>query len=266
MKTLITTIFLFLTSVVMGQKSEIDLSPWSLELPTGYKASDWKLMNFENDVFAQPFLYVDSTDGALVMEAYPSPGTSKAKYTKNSLKEKVIPCENKNNWSLAEGGKLTAEFQVESISKKDEKKYHRTLLFQVHGKTSKEQNKELGLSKSVSVPLLSVFWQNERIRVVRKVLKDDGTVADNLFKKDSWENDAGRFFNKKVSFHKNKIEITATDGRIEITINDERPIVYRDTSVRKWPFKNYFNVGNYLQTKDIGSKSKVKFYTLEVSH
>jgi hypothetical protein len=51
-----------------------------------------------------------------------------------------------------------------------------------------------------------------------------------------------------------------------VRLNDEKPIVYRDASIKKWPFENYFNAGNYLQTKDPGSFSTVKFYTVEVSH
>ncbi len=159
-----------------------------------------------------------------------------------------------------------AEFQVTEISKKDAKKYHRTVLFQIHGKSSPKQTKELGLSKSFSLPMLTIYWQNERIRIVRKVLKDDGTIGNDLFKKDSWTNDAGRYFNQKIGFEKNTIVVEASEGKVEISLNGGKPIIYRDTSIRKWPLKNYFNVGNYLQTKDPGTKSIVKYYNLEVVH
>ncbi|MEM7551747.1 MAG: polysaccharide lyase family 7 protein [Bacteroidota bacterium] len=267
MKYLVLIFFIAFICRASGQKAgDIDLSHWRLELPTGYKASEWKLSNFQNDRFAKPFFYLDTLDGALVMEAYPAKGTSKSKYTRNTLREQLIPGSSEKNWTLEEGGILTTELQVVEMSKETTKKYHRTLLLQIHGTTSDEQEESLGISKSISLPLLSVYWQNERIRVVRRVLKDPSTNGDDLLKKDSWENDAGRYFGKKVSFDKIKLRVEASDGRVEVHLNDLKPFVYKDTNIRKWPFENYFNVGNYLQTKDYGSKSIVKYYELEASH
>ena len=37
--------------------------------------------------------------------------------------------------------------------------------------------------------------------------------------------------------------------------------------MRKWGvFENYFKAGNYFQSRDEGSFSKVRFYELEVEH
>ncbi|MFY0593557.1 polysaccharide lyase family 7 protein [Roseivirga sp.] len=257
---------LFYSSVSFAQQAgDIDLTHWKLELPSGYTASEWKLSQFQEDSFAQPFFYLDSLDGALVMKAFPVVGTSKAKYTKTSLREQMEPGESSKNWSLSEGGRLKATFQLVEISKKG-KKYDRTLLFQIHGTTSKSQNKELALAKSVSVPLLSIYWQDERIRVVRKTRKSLDLYGDELIDKAAWQDDKGRYFNKKVGFEKATIEIIASEGRIEVKLNNQKPIIYRDSSIKKWPFENYFNAGNYLQTKNIGSISTVKYYALEVSH
>lgn len=258
---------MFFTSVGMAQRAgSIDLSHWKLELPSGYTASEWKLSNFQQDEFAAPFFYLDSLDGALVMKAFPVQGTSKAKYTKNSLREQMEPGESSVNWTLSQGASLKATFQVTEISSKDSKKIDRTLLFQIHGISSQEQNEELDLEKSVSLPLLSVYWQDERIRIVRKKLKDLSTPESELLNKDAWEDDNGIYFNKKVGFEKSTIEISVSEGRIEVQLNDEKPKVYRDSSIKKWAFENYFNVGNYLQANNPGSFSTVKFYTLEVSH
>ena len=262
----ITLLILFPVLAYGQQAGNIDLSHWKLELPTGYTASEWKLSNFQKDKFAQPFFYLDSIDGSLVLEAYPSAGKSKAKYTKTSLREQMIPGKSSKNWTMKEGGTLTAEFQVTEMSKETPKKYHRTLLFEIQGRSTKEQNEKLGTEKSISIPLLKVFWQNERIRIQRRVLKDESTTGSDLLEKNSWEEDQGRYFKGLVSFEKARIKIVVSEGRLEVHLNDLKPIVYRDTSIRKWPLENYFNAGNYLQTKEPGSKAVVKFYELEVTH
>ena len=59
----------------------------------------------------------------------------------------------------------------------------------------------------------------------------------------------------------------ASEGRLEVILNDEESVVYDDIHMQKWGvFENYFKAGNYLQTKDEGSFAKVKYYDLEISH
>jgi len=268
MKAIIT--ILFLLSAIGAPAQEplefMDIMNWKLELPSGYKASDWKLSNFRKDRFARPFFRLDSLDGALLMEAYPVEGTkSKAKYTRNTLREQIQPGSNDVNWTMKQGGVLEAEVQVTKMSQ-EEGKYHKSILFQLDGRTSEKQTEKLGLKKPVSIPLIKVTWEKERIRVQRKVLKNESTVGDQLFSKGSWEGDAPRYSNKKVGFDKFKIRISAKKGKIEIQIDDESPIVYRDTSVKQWYFENYFTAGNYLQSKSINAHSIVKYYYLKVTH
>ena len=267
MKKILLVITALFTSQIFAQKAEeIDLSHWKLELPSGYSASEWKLSNFQKDRFAKPFFYLDSVDGSLVMEAYPVTGTSKAKYTKTSLREQLTAGESSNNWSMAEGGTLVADFEVTKMSKENPKKYHRTILFQIQGRTNEAQEEEYALEKAINLPLITVYWQDERIRVQRKVLKDVATMNKELVLKDSWESDAGRFFNKKIGFEKAHIEIKVQEGRVEIHLNDQKPIVYRDANIRKWPLENYFIAGNYLQTRVVESHAIVKYHKLQVIH
>lgn len=266
-KTIAIATLLLLSLFAQAQKAgNIDLAHWKLELPSGYTASEWKLSNFQKDRFAKPFFYLDSLDGALVMEAYPVVGKSKAKYTKNTLREQMVPGSSDTNWTLTQGAILEAEFQVAEMSIKEGKNYDRTLLFQIHGRTTEEQTGQLGLSKSVSLPMFKVFWEDERIRVQRKVLVSLSDKGQKLWEKDSWDDDDGRFFNKKVGFEKVKIKIKAEEGKITVVVNDLKPIVYKDTSIKKWEFENYFEVGNYLQTKQYTARSVVKFYDLKVTH
>lgn len=257
-----------LAGFVQAQQVELPFDPmhWKVELPTGYKASDWKLSNFQKDRFAKPFFHLDTLNRALVMEAYPAEGKSKAKYTRNSMREQVQPGSSDVNWTMKEGGVLEAEFQVVKMSKDEQGKYHRTILFQLDGRTSEKQTEKLGLEKPTSMPLIKVYWQNERLRINRKVLKDESMVGDALFDKKSWKEDEGTYSREKVGFEKVRLRMEVKKGKILIQINDEKPIVYRGLSVSQWYFENYFSAGNYLQSKDEGCHSIVKFYKLKVTH
>lgn len=265
----IALVILFISCTLSAHAQEpldfMDIMNWRLELPSGYKASDWKLSNFRKDRFAQPFFYLDSLDGALVMEAFPVEGTrSKSKYTRNTLREQMQPGSSDVNWTMKEGGVLEAELQVTKMSQEDGK-YHKTILFQLDGRTSEKQTEKLGLAKSTSMPLLKITWDNERVKVQRRVLKNESTVGDQLLSKSAWENDDSRF-SKKIGFKKFKIRIAVKKGKIEVQIDDDTPIIYRDTSVKQWYFENYFIAGNYLQTKSPGAHSIVKYYYLKVNH
>jgi len=259
--------FLLFTGSVSAQPTyNIDLGNWKLELPSGYTAAEWKLSNFEKDRFAKPFFYVDSIDGAFVMEAYPVDGSSTARYTKSTLREQMKPGSSSVNWTLEQGGTLTSEFQVVEMSKDNNGKYHKTILFQIQGRTSDEQTAQLGLDKNTGPPFLKVFWDNGKIRVVRKILEEWNTVGDALIMTDSWEDDRGKAFRKAINFNKAKISIKAEEGRIEIKLDDQRSVIYRDLNVQQWFFENYFVAGNYLQSKDEGAHSIVKFFSLDVTH
>jgi len=249
-----------------GLSFPYNLSSWKLELPSGYKASDWKLANFQNDKFTQPFLYVDPTDESLVLEAFPSKGTSKAKYTRNTLREMYDSGDSNVNWTMKKGGLLEAELQVTKVSQTDNGKNDRILLMQIDGKTSIKQTKELGLEKAVGIPWIKIYWKDDRIYVTRKVLKDETMVGDGLLDKKSWKEGKGVYSKEKIGFEKVKINIEVKKGKVIIYINEERPIVFRDISVTQWYFENYFTVGNYLQSKEPDAHSIVKYFNLNVSH
>ncbi len=265
-KTFILVLVFILTSAQRSFDGPIDLWHWKLELPNGYKASDWKLSNFQNDRFSRDFFYLDPEDNSLVMKAYPVEGTSKAKYTRCTLREQVQAGSNDVNWTMKEGGILQAEFKVDSITKNDKGQYLKTILFQIDGRTTAKQTKQLGLSKPASLPMIKVYWQDGYLKVVRKVLKDDGTAGDALLSKSSWKEGDARHSRTKIGFEKTKIRLEVKRGKVVIQINDEKPIVYRDLSTSQWYFENYFTAGNYLQSKQPNSYSSVKYYSLEVTH
>ena len=258
--------FLLISVATSAQpKYKIDLTNWKLELPSGYTASEWKLSNFEKDRFAKPFFYVDPEDSAFVLEAYPVDGKSTAQYTKNMLREQMKPGSSSVNWTLKQGGVLEADFQVTEVTK-DGRNYHKILLFQIQGRTTNEQTEALGFEKNTGPPFLKIFWDNGKIRVVRKVLKEWNTLGNALLMKESWEDERGKSFRRDIDFNRAKIKIVVEEGKIEIQLNDQRPIIFDDLNVQQWYFENYFVAGNYLQTKEEGAKSIVKFYDLQVHH
>ena len=269
MRKCIVFLLLGFSSLGIGQTkslTEIDLWNWKLELPSGYKASDWELSNFQNDRFASPFFFYDVEKDAIVMKAFPSKGTSTAKYTRNTLREQMQPGSNDVNWTMKEGGVLEVDLELESISRSESGQSHRTILLQVDGRTTAKQTKQLGLSKPASLPLLKIYWQDDYLKVVRKVLKDEGTAGDALLYKTSWKEDKGVHSKRKVGNDRVHVRLELKRGKIIVQIDDEKPIVYRDLSVAQWYFENYFTVGNYLQSKEDGCFSTVNYYKIKVSH
>lgn len=248
------------------QFAKLDFTHWKLELPSGYKASDWKLSNYANDRFVKPFFHFDAADSSVIMEAYPAEGTSTAKYTRNTLREQLQPGSSDVNWTMKQGGTLEAEVQMLDMSKDASGKYHRTILFQIDGRTSKKQTEQLGLEKAQGMPLLKIYWEDERLCIKRKILKDESMVGSALLQKDSWKEDKAIYSREKIGFDKVKVRMEMKKGKITVSINDEKPIVFRDLSVEQWYFENYFTVGNYLQSKDENCKAVVKYHSLRVLH
>tara|TARA_B110000908_G_scaffold7101_1_gene8854 strand:+ start:10360 stop:11187 length:828 start_codon:yes stop_codon:yes gene_type:complete len=266
-KIILLSIIILFTSAVQQDLSEpIDLWHWKLELPTGYKASDWKLSNYEKDSFAKPFFRLDQLSNELVMDAYPSIGSSKSKYTRNTLREQIQPGSNDVNWTMKEEGILNAEFRVTSVSKNSLGEYHRIVLLQVDGRTTQKQTRQLGLKKPMSMPMIKIYWQDGFLRVTRRVLKDEGTVGDALLSKSSWKEDRGVFSEHKVDFNATKVSLSCKRGKVTVQINEEPLIVFRDLSVSQWYFENYFTVGNYLQSKEPNCFSSVAYSKIDVSH
>lgn len=263
-------LLLFLIANLASQAQVLDLpfslDNWKLELPTGYKASDWKLSNFQRDRFAKPFFYLDLADTALTMIAYPAEGKSTARYTRCTLREQMQAGSNDVNWTFKDGALLETEFRVVEISEDLKKnKAHRTILFQIDGRTSSDQNEELGLEKSVSMPFLKIYWQDGWLYVKRRILKDEFTVGNALLDKNSWKESKGENL-AKIGHDKIKLSIEVKRGAVLIRVNNGKPLVYRDASVKQWYFENYFTAGNYLQSKDTNAYCMVKYYDLKLSH
>ncbi len=88
-----------------------------------------------------------------------------------------------------------------------------------------------------------------------------------IFYEEAWDNDEGFNFSQEVGFRKFILEVKVSAGKLVVILNKNEFKVYDSVHIRKWGvFENYFKAGNYFQSRDKGSFSKVKFYELEISH
>ena len=83
----------------------------------------------------------------------------------------------------------------------------------------------------------------------------------------AWEDDDGFYFSENVGTDKFTLEIIASEGRLEVIMNDNESKVYDDIHMQKWGvFENYFKAGNYLSSTEENAFAKVKYYDLTVDH
>ncbi|MGY8914955.1 MAG: polysaccharide lyase family 7 protein, partial [Flavobacteriales bacterium] len=90
---------------------EIDLSHWSVTTPEvngkggATTIEPPEILNYATDARLLPYMYNDSTSGALMFYSFPSEATTaNTKYTRSELREQRVPGDNNTNWTFAQGG------------------------------------------------------------------------------------------------------------------------------------------------------------------
>ncbi|WP_035899429.1 polysaccharide lyase family 7 protein [Leeuwenhoekiella sp. MAR_2009_132] len=252
----------------------IDLSHWKVTIPEGsgkggaISVEPPAILKYATNPVLKPFMYNDSTAGALVFHAYPSEATTaNTKYSRSELREQMVPGDDNVNWTFAQGGKLKARIAMEDVTKDDEGKYHRVIILQIHGRLTNSQKELIGQDDNNAPPILKIYWQNGQIRVKTKVLKNTAVSEEGILHEEAWGDDEGHTFEQEVGFKKFDIEVKVSDGEMIVSLNNTEFAVYDDVNIKKWGvFENYFKAGNYFQTRDKGAHASVKFYKLEVSH
>ena len=252
----------------------IDLSNWKVTLPISnekgkpYEISPPKINDFATNEIAKPYMYIDSTKGAIVFHAMPTTSTTKnTKYSRSELREQMVPGENNVNWTFKQGGIMKGKLSVAQVSKDSDGKYHRVIIMQIHGRLTNEQRDLIGEDDNNAPPMLKIYWDKGKIRVKTKVLKNLNASYEEILHEDAWGNDEGFNFDQKVDFQKFTLEVRVSEGKMVIVLNDNEFKVYKNIHMRKWGvFENYFKAGNYFQSRDKGSSAKVNYYNLEVSH
>jgi hypothetical protein len=246
----------------------IDLSHWKVTLPIGNptEVKPPEILNYATNTMLKEFMYNDSTDGSLVFYTYPGASTANSSYSRTELREQMEPGSNNINWTFEQGGRMKGTLRMGEVSKDANNKYHRTIIMQIHGRLTNEQRDLIGEDDNNAPPVLKIYWAFGRVRVIRKVLKDVDAEVPEILHTNAWTDEAV-YLGGDVGFEKFTLEVIASDGRMEVILNDNESLVYEDIHMKKWNvFENYFKAGNYLATKDEGAYSRVKYYDLEVSH
>ncbi len=247
----------------------IDLNNWKVTLPIGRptEVKPPEILNYATNETLKPFMYNDSINGALVFYTYPGASTANSSYSRTELREQMVPGSNTTNWTFAQGGNMKGTLEMDEISRDNDGDYHRTMVMQIHGRLTNEQRDLIGEDDNNAPPVLKVYWQDEKVRVVTKALKDISVSDTEMLKTSAWKDGESHTFSENVGFEKFTVEVKVTEGRIEVILNENMSKVFDGIHMEKWGvFENYFKAGNYLQTKDEGSFASVKYYDLTVSH
>jgi len=253
---------------------EIDLSHWSVTTPELNKKGSATnveppaILNYAKDERLIPYMYNDSTSGALVFYAYPSEATTaNTKYSRSELREQMVPGDNDTNWTFEEGGSIKGKLAMGEVSKDSEGKSHKVIIMQIHGRLTDEQRDLIGQKDNNAPPILKIYCRDGKIRVKTKELKNLNASDTEMLHEDAWGDDDGFTFKQEVGFRKFTLEVKVSEGKMVVVLNNNEYAVYENIHMRKWGvFENYFKAGNYLQTRDEGAFSKVRYYELSVTH
>lgn len=248
---------------------KIDLSHWKVTLPIGRptEVAPPEILDYANNETLKKFMYNDPNEKALVFYAYPRSSTANSSYSRTELREQMVPGSNSTNWTFAQGGRMKGTLRVSDISKDGQGKPHRVIIMQIHGRLTNQQRDLIGEDDNNAPPMLKIYWNNGKVRVKTKELKDISASASEMLKTSAWTDDKGYTFPEKVGLDKFTLEVIVSKGKMKIILNGKQSKVYKSIHLQKWGvFENYFKAGNYLATKDKGAFAKVKYYQLEVSH
>ncbi len=252
---------------------DIDLNNWKVTLPVPradgkpLEVEPPEILDYATDEDLLTLMYNDSTDGSLVFYAYPASSTANSSFSRTELREQMDPGSNSTNWTFPQGGTMKGTLSVPEISSESGGDRHRTIIMQIHGRLTNEQRDLIQEDDNNAPPVLKIYWQDGRIRVKTKVLKDLNASDTEILKTSAWEDDDGRYFSEVVGTEQFTLEVIVSEGRMEVKLNDSESFVYDDIHMQKWGvFENYFKAGNYLQTSDAGAFARVKYYDLVVTH
>ena len=253
---------------------EIDLSHWSVTTPAVGKngkpisVEPPAIMEYGTNDDLKPYMYNDSIKGALVFYAYPSEATTaNTKYSRSELREQMVPGDNNTNWTFAQGANMKGKLQMDEVSIGADGKYHKVIIMQIHGRLTNEQRDLIGQKDNNAPPILKIYWQNGKIRVKTKILKDLNATGNDLLHEEMWDDDEGFNFEQEVGFKKFTLEVQVSEGKMVVILNNSEYKVYENVHMRKWGiFENYFKAGNYFQSRDEGAFARVNYYSLEVTH
>lgn len=252
----------------------IDLSKWKVTLPIAnasgspIEVKPPAILDYANNATLQPFMYNDSTDGSIVFYTYNGGATTaNSSYPRTELRELMDGGNGTVNWTFAQGGRMKGKLAMQEMAKDASGDYYRTIIMQIHGRLTDAQKNLIGQGDNNAPPMLKIYWQDGKVRVKTKVLKDLNATYEESLETDAWGDDDGYTFSEYVGFEPFTLEVVVTSGRMEVILNGTASKVYNDIHIQKWGiFENYFKAGNYLVSTDSNASARVKYYELEVTH
>ncbi len=248
---------------------DIDLSHWKVTLPIG-KPDEVKppeILDYATNEALLPYMYNDSTDGSLVFYTFPGSSTPNSSYSRTELREQMEPGSNNVNWTFTQGGKMKGTLSVPFISEDANGNSYRTIIMQIHGRLTNEQRDLIGEDDNNAPPVLKIYWNKGQVKVHVKKLKVSDVSYEEMLHTSAWEDDEPYTFSEVVGNEKFSLEVIASEGRIEVILNNNESFVKENTDLQRWGvFENYFKAGNYLISKDEGTSAVVKYYDLQVEH
>ncbi|MDA9126800.1 polysaccharide lyase family 7 protein, partial [Flavobacteriaceae bacterium] len=165
----------------------IDLSHWKVTVPIAneegkpYEVEPPELSNYATNEVLKPYMYNDSLRGAIVFHAFPSESTTRnTKYSRSELREQMVPGENNVNWTFKQGGYMKGKLSMKEVTKDADGKYHRVIIMQIHGRLTNEQRDLIGEDDNNAPPMLKIYWDNGKIRVKTKVLKNLNSTYEEM--------------------------------------------------------------------------------------
>jgi hypothetical protein len=251
---------------------EIALDNWKVTLPISrngrpIEVEPPEILDYATNEVLKPFMYNDSIEGALVFYTYPGATTANSSYSRTELREQMVPGSNSTNWTFDQGGRLKGTLALDTISRDGDGDLHRTMVMQIHGRLTNEQRDRIGEDDNNAPPMVKIYWQNGYVRVVTKALKDTAVNDFDILFTDAWEDGESHIFPEKVDYEKFTLEIIASTGKIEVTLNENDTKTFEGIHMEKWGvFENYFKAGNYLQTTDSEAFARVRYYSLLIDH
>jgi len=252
----------------------IDLSHWKVTVPIAneegkpYEVEPPEILNYPTNEALKPYMYNDSLRGAIVFHAFPSESTTRnTKYSRSELREQMVPGDNNVNWTFKQGGYMKGKLSMKEVTRDVNGKYHRVIIMQIHGRLTNEQRDLIGEDDNNAPPILKIYWDNGKIRVKTKILKNLNSTYEEILHENAWDDDDGFNFEQKVGFRKFTLEVKVSEGKLVVVLNKNEFKVYKNSHIKKWGiFENYFKAGNYFQSRDDGAYAKVNYYDLEVKH
>ncbi|CAI8173961.1 MAG: Uncharacterised protein [Bacteroidota bacterium] len=248
---------------------DINLTNWKVTLPIGNPTSikPPEILGYATNDVLKPYMYNDSIEGALVFYTKPGTSTPNSSYSRTELREQMVSGSDYVNWTFKQGARIKGRLRLDEISNDSSGNPYRTIVMQIHGRLTDTQRDLLGQKDNNAPPIMKIYWANGYVRLKSKVLKNPNAVEPEILHTSAWGDDDGYTFPVEVGYDPFTLEIIASEGRMEVILNDTYSRVYQGTDMEKWSvFENYFKAGNYFQTKDENVFSRLKYYILEVMH